>query len=101
VTEKSQYILGWLVGGLFSELADPVEPQTGFSALQVIFLFGKQENVMIRVPICGPQCPRGVAGKSFRIKYLSTIPYLTAFPPGCNRFVIDGVECGQWLTKAA
>jgi hypothetical protein len=34
-----------------------------FSALQVIFLFGKQENVLIRALICGPKSPVGVAGK--------------------------------------
>jgi hypothetical protein len=33
-----------------------------FSALQVIFLFEKQENVLIRVLICGPKTHVWVAG---------------------------------------
>jgi hypothetical protein len=35
----------------------------GFSALQVIFLFAKQENVLIRALICGPTAFVWVAGK--------------------------------------
>ena len=33
-----------------------------FSALQVVFLFEKQENVLIRVLICGPMALVWVAG---------------------------------------
>jgi hypothetical protein len=39
----------------------------GFSALQVIFWFAKQENILIRALICGPKIPVWVAGKSSRI----------------------------------
>jgi hypothetical protein len=34
----------------------------GFSALQVVFLFEKQENVLIRALICGPKSPVWGAG---------------------------------------
>jgi hypothetical protein len=33
-----------------------------FSALQVIFLFAEQENVLIKALICGPKAPVWVAG---------------------------------------
>jgi hypothetical protein len=33
-----------------------------FSALQVIFLFAKQENNLIRALICGPKSPVWIAG---------------------------------------
>jgi len=39
-----------------------LEQPEKFSTLQVIFWFEKQENVLIRVLICGPERPVWVAG---------------------------------------
>jgi hypothetical protein len=44
-----------------------------FSALQVIFWFEKQENVLIRALICGPMAPRLGCGFCPRISAVQVV----------------------------
>jgi hypothetical protein len=58
------------------------KPNKKFSALQVIFWFEKQENILIRVFICGPKGRVWIAGfvpaleYSFKLRFAAKEPII-------------------------
>jgi hypothetical protein len=60
-----------------------------FSASQVVFWFGKQENVLIRALICGPKSPVWVAGLVPRIRMNIEMSLALFSPSGQSLFPPD------------